>query len=144
MKERSLPESNTAFGERVLRRLRDEQVIWITTVSTDGTPQPNPVGFVFQDDGSILIYNMVNAKRITHVAARPQVALHFDGDGAGGDIVIFTGTAHRADDAPPAHENQAFLTKYGDRLLEVSESAEAFGNQFAVPLRIEITRTRGL
>jgi hypothetical protein len=39
-------------------------------------PQPNPVGFVFQDDSSILIYNMVNAKRIKHVADRPQVALH--------------------------------------------------------------------
>jgi PPOX class probable F420-dependent enzyme len=144
MKERPLPEPNTAFGERVLRRLREEQVIWITTVGKDGTPQPNPVGFVFQDDSSILIYNMVKAKRISHVADRPQVSLHFDSDGAGGDIVIFSGTAHRADEAPPAHKNQAFLTKYGNRLLEVSESAEAFGKQFAVPLRIEITRTRGL
>jgi PPOX class probable F420-dependent enzyme len=144
MAESALPDSSTPFGERVRRRLREEQVIWITTVGQDGTPQPNPVGFLLQDDNSILIYNMVSANRINHIANRPQVVLHFDGDGTGGDIVVFTGMARRADDIPPPHENQAFLAKYGDSLLRVSDSAEAFGKRFAVPLRIEITRTRGL
>jgi hypothetical protein len=51
-----------------------------------------PVGFLFQDDNSILIYSMVNANRLQHVVNRPQVVLHFDGDGTGGDIVVFTGT----------------------------------------------------
>jgi len=95
MAEGALPDSGTAFGERVRRRLREEQVMWITTVDKHGTPQPNPVGFLYQDDNSILIYNMVNANRINHVVDRPQVALHFDGDSACGDIVVFTGTAPR-------------------------------------------------
>jgi len=144
MAEGALLDSSTEFGERVRRRLREEQVIWITTVGKDGTPQPNPVGFLFRDDNSILIYNMLNANRITHLADRRQVALHFDGDGTGGDIVVFTGTACRADDIPSPHENQAFLATYSDSLLRVSNSAENFGQKPPVPLRIEITRTRGL
>ena len=113
----------------------------------------DPVGFLFQYDSSILIYNMVSTtwstrtgstmNRINHVVDRPQVALHFDGDGTGGDIVVFTGTACSADDIPPPHENRAFLAKYGDSLLRVSDSVEEFGKRFPVPLRIEITRTRG-
>jgi len=83
-------------------RVHGGQVIWITTVVKDGTPQPNPVGFLFQDDNSILIYVMVNANRISHVVDRLQVALHFDGDGSGGDIVILTDTVCRADGPPPA------------------------------------------
>jgi PPOX class probable F420-dependent enzyme len=142
MAEGALPDFNTPFGQRVRRRLREEQVIWITPVGRDGTPQPNPVGFLFQDDDSILIYNMVDAHRVNHVVDRPQIALHFDGDGVGGDIVVFTGIAHRADDIPPPHENPAFLAKYGDALLRVSESAEEFGQKFPVPLRITINRTR--
>lgn len=55
---------------------------------------------------------MVNVNRINHVDDRPQVALHFDGDGTGDDIVVFTGTACRADDISPPHENRAFLAKY--------------------------------
>jgi PPOX class probable F420-dependent enzyme len=138
-----LPDPSTPFGERVRRRLREEQVIWITTVGKDGTPQPNPVGFLLRDDNSILIYNMVNANRINHVIDLPRVALHFDGDGTGGDIVIFTGIARRADDIPPPHENRAWLAKYRDGMARQFGSLEWFSERFPVPLRIEITRTRG-
>jgi PPOX class probable F420-dependent enzyme len=143
MEDSVLPDPSTPFGERVWRRLREEQVIWITTVGKDGTPQPSPVGFLLQDDDSILIYNMARANRIGHVADRPRVALHFDGDGTGGDIMVFTGTARRVDDVPPPHENQAYLAKYGDGMARVFGSAEKFSEKFPVPLRIEITRTRG-
>jgi PPOX class probable F420-dependent enzyme len=144
MTESALPDPETPFGGRVRRRLREEQVIWITTVGRDGTPQPNPVGFLFQDDNSILIYNMAGANRINHVADRPLVSLHFDGDGAGGDIVVLIGVARRADDIPPAHENQAWLAKYREGMVRRSGSAEKFSEDFPIPMRIEITRTRGL
>jgi PPOX class probable F420-dependent enzyme len=143
MSESALPDPSSAFGERVRRRLREEQLIWIVTVGKDGTPQPNPVSFLFHDDDSILIYNMVNANRMNHIVDRPGVALHFDGDGTGGDIVVFTGIARRADDMPPAHENQAFLAKYGNGLLRVSDRVADWGKKFPVPLLITITRTRG-
>ena len=133
MAKSALPDSSTAFGERVRRRLREEQIIWITTVGKDGTPQPNPVGFLFQDDNSILIYNMVNANRINHVVDRPQVALHFDGDGTGSDIVVFTGTACRADDIPPPHENQAFLAKYGGSVRACLEQGPVLIGRPLVP-----------
>jgi PPOX class probable F420-dependent enzyme len=143
MTQRGLPDPSTPFGERVLRRLREEQVIWIVTVGNDGTPQPNPVGFVFDDDGSILIYNAATAHRLDHIVDRPRVALHFDGDGAGGDIVVFTGTASVATDAPPPHENPAFVAKYGDGMTQISGSPERFSGAFPTPLRVDITRTRG-
>lgn len=143
MTESVLPDPSTPFGERVRRRLREEEIIWITTVGKDGTPQPNPVGFLLQDDNSILIYNELKANRINHVIDRPRVALHFDGDGTGGDIVVFTGTARRADDIPLPHENQAWLAKNGERMAWRSGSAEKFSEDFPVPLRIEITRARG-
>jgi PPOX class probable F420-dependent enzyme len=93
--------------------LREEQVIWITAVGKDGTPQPIPVGSFFRTTTPILIYVRVSANRINHVRDRRQVALHFDGDGTGGDVAAFTGSACRADDKPPPHENQAFLAKCG-------------------------------
>jgi hypothetical protein len=69
--------------------------------------------------------------------------MHFDGDGARGEVVIFTGAARRADDCPAPQENPACLARYGDSLLRVSDSAEAFGTKVSVALRTEITRTRG-
>ena len=38
-----IPDPSTPFGERVQRRLREELLVWLTTVGRDGAPQPNPV-----------------------------------------------------------------------------------------------------
>ena len=77
-----MPSPDTEFGARVQARLRDEQVIWLTTVGRDGTPQPNPVWFVLEDPSTILTYNRADAQRLVHVRDRPRVALHFNADAA--------------------------------------------------------------
>src|SRR6478609_6474665 len=41
---------DTEFGARVRQRLQDETLIWFTTTSADGTPQPNPVWFLWEPD----------------------------------------------------------------------------------------------
>ncbi len=41
------------YGERVRRRLTGEMTIWLTTVGRDGTPQPNPVGFLWDGGDSL-------------------------------------------------------------------------------------------
>lgn len=83
------------------------------------------------------------ALRTVAVANRLSNQVSSTGLLVNGDIVVFTGTARRAKDIPPPHENPAYLAKHGDSLLRVSHSAEEFGKKFPVPLRIEIARTRG-
>ncbi|WP_020502568.1 pyridoxamine 5'-phosphate oxidase family protein [Sciscionella marina] len=144
MTRSALPDLGTPFGERVRRRLHEEQLIWITTVGKDGTPQSNPVGFLLQDNDSILIYNDARANRLDHVIDRPRVCLHFETDGDPGNVVVFTGTAHRAQDIPLPHENPAWLAKHGDNAARAFGSVEKFSERFPVPLRVEITRTRGV
>ena len=132
-----------AFGERVSRRLREEKVIWLTTVGRDGTPQPNPVWFLWDGADSVLVYNRPNAQRLRHLADRPQLALNLDGNGQGGDIVVVTGTAHRDDTAPAADVHEEYLAKYRDDMARVSGSVEEFAEQYSVPLRIDVRRIRG-
>lgn len=137
----TMPEG--AFGDRVRTRLRDERVIWLTTVSADGTPQPNPVWFLWDGAGTVLVYNRPDAARLGHVVARPQIALHFDGDGGGGDIVVLAGTARRDESAPAPHVHADYVAKYGEAMARVSGSVTGFSEQYAVPLRIDIRRIRG-
>ena len=131
------------FGDRVSRRLADEIAIWFITVGEDGTPQPNPVWFLWDGADQLTVYNRPNARRLSHIAARPNVAFNLDGDGVGGDVIVLTGTAARDDSIPPAHENDEYVVKYGAQMERVSGTLRDFARDYAVPVRVRIRRIRG-
>jgi PPOX class probable F420-dependent enzyme len=135
---------NTEFGDRVRSRLRTETAVWLTTTSADGTPQPNPVWFLWEEDAdAVLVYNRNDANRLAHVAVRPRVSLNFDGNGKGGNIVVLTGVAEQALDVPPPDQHEGYLAKYRPDIERVSGDPAAFANTYSVPLRIRITKVRG-
>jgi PPOX class probable F420-dependent enzyme len=144
----ALPDADTPFGERVRRRLREETTIWLTTVGADGTPQPNPVWFLWEpgegdDAGHLMVYNRADAHRLRHIARNPAVALHFDGNGKGGDIVVLRGHAAVIADHPAAHESADYVAKYGPAMTRVSGSEADFGAAYPVALRIPVEGIRG-
>jgi PPOX class probable F420-dependent enzyme len=138
-----LPDQATAYGERVRRRLAEETVIWLTTVGRDGTPQPNPVGFLWEGGDTLLTYNQTGARRLANIRRQPLVSLNFDSNG-GGDIVVLTGTAEILDDYPPATDNPAWLDKYASAIDARFGSAATFAETFSIPVRIHLTHIRGL
>jgi PPOX class probable F420-dependent enzyme len=136
-----IPDSE--FGQRVRARLRDEQAIWFTTVGAEGTPQPNPVWFIWTEPATMLIYNMATAARLAHIARNPRVSLNFDGNGQGGDIVVLTGPAEVAPQLPAPHEHPGYLAKYGGGMTQVSGSPEAFSSVYSVATIVQVERVRG-
>jgi PPOX class probable F420-dependent enzyme len=133
---------STDFGARVERRLRDEIVIWLVTVGPSGAPEPAPVWFLW-DGQSFVIYSRAGTPRERNLRRNAHVALHFDGNGQGGDIVVFSGEVTVDESLPPAHANAAYLAKYADRMRRVSGSPEQFSAAYPLPLRIRPTRLRG-
>src|SRR5438270_7862312 len=98
-----LPDPSTPFGERVARRLRDERLIWLTSVDAKGTPQPAPVWFLWDEATStMLVYSRSDAKRLAHMQQNSRVALNFDGNGSGGDIIVISGTVQVGSNDSPA------------------------------------------
>lgn len=137
-----LPDPSTDFGARVARRLAEEPVAWLTVVDGAGTPQPAPIWFLW-DGESALIYSLGEAKRLEYLRARPRVAVHLDGNGQGGDVVVLTGQIVDAPDAPVVADNPAYLEKYGERIKNGWGTPEKFGAQYSVPLRFTPRRVRG-
>jgi PPOX class probable F420-dependent enzyme len=149
MSEDVLPDAATPFGRRVRQRLHDELIIWMVTVGADGTPQPNPVWFLWDgDNGStaadeFVIYSRADAHRITHIRERPNVAFNFDGNGRGGDIVVFRGIVTPDESLPACADWPAYVEKYGPNMERVSGSIPKFAQEYPVPLRVKITNVRG-
>ena len=115
------------FGARVVRRLEREEVAWLTTVGVSGTPRPAPIWFLWEE-GVITIYSEPNQAKVRNIERHPRVSFHFNSNAGGDDIVVLTGVARIAPEAPPIIDNPAYLAKYrngiaGIGLLPASMSA---------------------
>lgn len=135
-------DTTTEFGQRVQRRLRDEEVIWLATVRADGTPEPRPVWFLW-DGNRFLIYSRPNTPKLRHLQRDPHVALHFNTDSQGGDVVIFTGEAVVAPGDRPANQEADYLKKYREAIGRIGMTPESFARDYAVPIRVTPRKLRG-
>ncbi len=132
----------TDFGKEAGRRLKDEQVIWMTTMASDGTPQPNPVWF-YWDNGTILVYSQPNARRLRNIARHPRVSLNFNSDEYGGQVVIITGEAKLDKDTPPANQVAGYIEKYRSGIADLKMTPESFAQDYSQPIRITPYKLRG-
>lgn len=135
-------DQSTEFGARVARHLREEIVVWLTTVTRKGAPLPSPVWFVWDGAESISMYSMPGA-RVRNVQANPRVTLNFGGDGAGGDIVVLSGTAGVDREAPPADRASEYRAKYDPHIARIGMTPEAFAARYSEPVRVTFTGLRG-
>jgi PPOX class probable F420-dependent enzyme len=135
-------DTSTAFGERAARRLREESIGWLVTVSPGGAPQAVPVWFLWDGAGSMLLYSRPDKPKLRNIAANPRVALHLDGNGHGGDIVALSGRATLSDD-PPADRVEEYVAKYLPLIERAGWTPASFAADYSVPMRIELTRLSG-
>jgi PPOX class probable F420-dependent enzyme len=134
---------NSKFGRAVKQHLKDEYVIWLTTVDSSLTPQPRPVWFIWEDD-SVLIFSQAKAHKVAHIRKNPNVALHFNTDETGDKhVIIFTGEAVIDDNCLPAHKVRAYFKKYKRGIADLNMTPEGFSTEYSVAIRIKPTNLRG-
>ncbi|HEY8760320.1 MAG TPA: TIGR03667 family PPOX class F420-dependent oxidoreductase [Candidatus Dormibacteraeota bacterium] len=133
----------TPLGKRITERLRTEKAIWLTTVDPDGTPQPNPVWFLWEGS-TVLVYSHNKAARLRNLRANPRVSLNFDTqDQADGDVHVISGKARIADDEPVVTQNEPYLKKYAEAIVKIGFDNEKFAKLYSVALRITPEKVRG-
>lgn len=122
-------------------RLRQETVIWLTTVNQAGQPQSSPVWF-FSDGSEFLIYGSADGRKTRNIESNPRVCLHLDGNGEGGGIVIIEGTATVDRQGPPAHTVDGFMAKYRERIEAYGWTLEQLEKDYPHVIKVTPTRAR--
>jgi PPOX class probable F420-dependent enzyme len=122
-------------------RLREEVVVWLTTVSPDGQPQSTPVWFLW-DGQSFLVYSQAGKPKLRNIAANPRVGLHLRGSSTGDDIVIVEGDAQLASGEPPADRVPDYIEKYREHIEAYDWTPESFAADYSEPIRIRPTRVQ--
>jgi PPOX class probable F420-dependent enzyme len=132
-------DTTTEEGGRAERRLRDEEVAWLTTVRADGQPQSVPVWFLW-DGETFLIYSRQGRQKLKNIARNPRVGLNLNSSETGGDVVRVEGTAELDESAPPADEVEAYVEKYREGIARIGFDVDGFAQAYTVAVRVTPTR----
>ena len=131
-------DTTTEAGGRAERRLREEEIAWLTTVRADGQPQSVPVWFLWNDE-TFLIYSQPGRQKLRNIGENPRVDLNLNSNIQGGDVVRVEGTAAVVQDAPPATEVPEYVEKYRAAIARIGFDPEGFARAYSVPLKVTPT-----
>ena len=132
-------DTTTEAGGRAEGRLRDEGIIWLTTVRADGQPQSVPDWFLWNGE-SFLIYSQPGRQKLRNIDGNLRVALNLNSNAYGGDVVRAEGRAEVIEDAPRADEVPEYVDKYRDAIARIGFDPEGFAQAYSVPLRVTPAR----
>lgn len=135
-------DQSSEFGQRVLHRLETDELLWLTTVAPDRTPQPSLIWFHW-DGETVLIYSQPNAPKLRNIAANPRVSLNFQANEDGEDVVILIGDAAIDPSAPPSNLHVEYRHKYATATEHIQYTPESLAAEFSAAIRVTPIKVRG-
>jgi PPOX class probable F420-dependent enzyme len=136
-------DETTDLGALVARHLREDRIVWLTTVTPGGAPLPSPVWFWWDEQDTVSVFSLPDTARTRNIEANGKVSLNFAGDGSGGDIVILSGTASLDRGGRGAHELPGYVEKYAWGFERLRLTPEQFASRYSMPVTIHLTKARG-
>ena len=122
------------------KRLSKETVVWLTTVSSDGTPQPNPVWFYWTGK-RFIIYSSPSSAKVKNIHRNPKVSLNLEGaETLGGDVIVFTGEAHPKQSCLAA--DPRYIRKYSAAAAKRGRTPEDLIAEYSVEIQVVPTKVR--
>lgn len=118
-------------------RLRSNEMVWLTTVRSDGRPHSVPVWFLWESE-TILIFSKPNTQKIYNLRQNHYVTLALDDTKKG--VVILEGTAELLGRGDASERLQAYGEKYREGLRRIGVTVEAFTTLYSQPIRVTPVR----
>ena len=124
---------------RIDRLLRDEPVVWLSSVRPDGRPHLVPIWFSW-DGRELLIASKPGAQKVRNVRANPVVMLALGEPEDDFDVGLLEGRAELLD--RPARDvlPRSHLAKYRDQLAGIGLSRDEFLETYSQVIRVAPTR----
>jgi PPOX class probable F420-dependent enzyme len=132
-------DTTTEAGRRAERRLREEEISWLTTVRADGQPQSVPVWYLWTGE-DFLFYSQPNRQKLRNIGRNQKVGLNLNSNAYGGDVVRVEGEAVIVEDAPPANEMPEYVEKFRAAIARIGFSPEGFARAYSVAVRVTPVR----
>ena len=120
----------------VEQRLREEPIVWFTTVRPDGRPHTVPVWFLW-DGETFLIFSQPGNLKIRNLQRNPHITLALDGTNQGGDVVTVEGEAELLSEPSRNMMVPAFGEKYASMIKAMGVDTDRLVEDYSQPIRIK-------
>ena len=126
-------------GAHTNQRLRDEPIIWLSSVRPDGRPHLVPVWF-WWDGATILIFSKPDVQKVRNLRHNPQVMLALDSADEGEDIVLLEGRAALLGDDAPQSTLPEYAAKYAELMTRINITAASMAAEYTQAIRVTVAR----
>ena len=124
------------------RCLRDDPVVWLSSVQPDGRPHLVPVWFHW-DGQRIVAFSKPNARKVQNLRDRPSVMLAVGTPGPEFDVELIEATAELPDAPAVSLMPEDFGRKYRELLRRAGLSAQRFAEVYSQAIVLRPTRFLG-
>jgi PPOX class probable F420-dependent enzyme len=128
-----------AIASRIDRLLREQPVVWLSSVRPDGGPHLVPIWFSW-NGREILIASKPNAQKIRNLRANPRVMLALGEAEDDFDVGLLEGRAELLDESAAAALPATHVAKYRTQMAEIGLSPAEFMATYSQVIRIVPTR----
>lgn len=125
-----------------LAYLQQAYYLWFTTVRQDGTPQPTP-GWFLWENGPFLIYTGGETQKLRNIQKNPRIALSYSDNNQADSYAVLTREAIVDTGSPPVDQHPDYLRKYAEGIARLGMTPQSFSEQFSVALRVTPVHVRG-
>jgi PPOX class probable F420-dependent enzyme len=122
--------------------LRDDPVVWLSSVQADGRPHVVPVWFHWDGD-RILAFSKPRARKVDNLRDQPSVMLAVGTPGPEFEVELIEATAELPDEPATAVMPDGFGAKYRELLHRAGLTAQRFAEVYSQPIVLRPTRFLG-
>ncbi|GCE26129.1 hypothetical protein KDA_16130 [Dictyobacter alpinus] len=121
------------------QRLRQELIIWLGSVKSNGRPHLVPVWFLW-DGSQIIILSQPGNQKIRNIQHNAHVSLALETVNDGEDIIVIEGDAQLVDSPLDEKTIQDYATKYAPKLQGMGWNIETMSKDYSQVITIKPTK----
>jgi PPOX class probable F420-dependent enzyme len=122
--------------------LREDHVVWLSSVQSDGRPHLVPVWFHWDGD-RIVAFSKPHARKVDNLRDQPSVMLAVGTPGPEFDVELIEATAELPDEPTERIMPEGFGAKYRELLRRAGLTADRFAEVYSQPIVLRPTRFLG-
>jgi PPOX class probable F420-dependent enzyme len=136
------PDATPRCRPSIEAALRDDPVVWLSSVQSDGRPHLVPVWFHWDGD-RIVAFSKPHARKVDNLRDQPSVMLAVGTPGPEFDVELIEATAELPNEPADQLMPEGFGAKYRELLHRAGLTVQRFAEVYSQPIVLRPTRFLG-